>query len=203
MPATLPSEAVADAVLRAWRARQDLHIDPSDRTALVVPEAVIAELGPPDSAFDQFAAPRSQGCGCRGRGMSIGTHCKPGRRFKLFGRRYDDNFEVEEVPVRQLDRVLAIHKDDRRARWGSRIIRQWPLHGATAAVSSSLEIVILTDADYVVVDDIDALATALYSAAEYAKRVAVSTVDAALPNWRARPSGDSVRDREEGTRASR
>jgi hypothetical protein len=51
----VPESPVADRVLRTWRSRQDRWIEPEHNAALVVPEAVIAELGLPDSAFDAVA----------------------------------------------------------------------------------------------------------------------------------------------------
>jgi hypothetical protein len=48
-------DLAADRVLHAWRADQDLWSEPEHNAALVIPEAVIAELGLPDSAFDAVA----------------------------------------------------------------------------------------------------------------------------------------------------
>jgi hypothetical protein len=45
----------ADAVLRAWRIRQDLWVEPKHQTDLAIPQAVVAELGLPDCALDRVA----------------------------------------------------------------------------------------------------------------------------------------------------
>lgn len=51
----VPQSPVADCVLSTWRSRQDRWIEPEHNAAIVIPEAVIAELGLPDSAFDAVA----------------------------------------------------------------------------------------------------------------------------------------------------
>lgn len=48
-------QAVAERVLRTMSDRQERFIEPVHRMPLVVPEALVAELGLPASAFDSVA----------------------------------------------------------------------------------------------------------------------------------------------------
>jgi hypothetical protein len=45
-----------DAIMRAWNEHQDLHVEPGNREALVIPKAMMAELGLPDVALEPIAA---------------------------------------------------------------------------------------------------------------------------------------------------
>jgi hypothetical protein len=45
----------ADAVLRVWRTHQDLWVEPQHQADLMIPRAVVAELGLPPESFDRVA----------------------------------------------------------------------------------------------------------------------------------------------------
>jgi hypothetical protein len=48
-------QAVAERVVRAWHSDQDRFCEPEHNAALVIPSAVVAELGLDDASFDDVA----------------------------------------------------------------------------------------------------------------------------------------------------
>jgi hypothetical protein len=48
-------QAVAERVVRAWHTDQDLNVEPGHCAALIIPSAVVAELGLDEASFDDVA----------------------------------------------------------------------------------------------------------------------------------------------------